>query len=297
MDKLYSPATVKKIINEYGFNISKSLGQNFLADKNIVDKIIEGAEISSDDLVIEIGPGLGVLTAAAAERARRVIGIEIDSVLIPILKETLAGYKNIRIINEDFLKTNMYDLISRADLGNKEKFSGVKLIGNLPYYISSPIIMKVLREQAEKSLNIQSLTVMMQKEVGERIRATPGSKTYGALSIAVQYYCTVDTVAKVPGSVFVPKPKIDSVVLRLKIRENPPVKLKDEAIFFSLVKTSFSQRRKTLRNSLVGIREMDKTAVITLLNSARIDPVRRAETLSLDEFAAVANLLAEKVNL
>jgi ribosomal RNA small subunit methyltransferase A len=209
MDKLYSPATAKKIINKYDFRISKSLGQNFLTDRNIVENIIRSAGIEKEDLVIEVGPGMGVLTAAAAERARRVIGIEIDENLIPILKETLKEYDNVRIIRGDFLKMDLSQLIREAPEGNREGFANVKLIGNLPYYITSPIIMKVLEEQANGILGIQSLTIMMQKEVADRIRAVPGTKAYGALSVAVQYYCTVDMVAVVSKEVFIPKPKVD----------------------------------------------------------------------------------------
>jgi 16S rRNA (adenine1518-N6/adenine1519-N6)-dimethyltransferase len=291
-DKLYSPAVTKEIINRYDFHLSKSLGQNFLVDGNIVRSIIEGAEIEKDDLVIEVGPGLGVLTAAAADKADTVVGIEIDSNLIPILKETLKGHDNVHIINDDFLKTDLDKLIS--GYWNKGRFGGVKFIGNLPYYITSPIIMRILEEQSSKSLNIKSMTFMMQREVGERIKAMHGSKAYGTLSIAVQYYCSVKAVVTVPKTVFVPRPKVDSIVLNLEIMKEPLVKVSDSTVFFSLVKTSFSQRRKMLANSMVGIKGMDKPQIESVLYSAGIDPMRRAETLTLDEFAAIANIISEK---
>lgn len=295
MDKLYSPTTTKKIINKYGFRISKSLGQNFLTDRNIVDNIIRGAGIEKEDLVIEVGPGMGVLTAAAAEKARRVIGIEIDENLIPILRETLKEYDNVRIVRGDFLKMDLGALIREtregAAAGNPESFANVKFIGNLPYYITSPIIMKVLEEHAKGMYDIQSLTVMIQKEVADRIRAVPGTKAYGALSVAVQYYCAVEMVAVVSKEVFVPKPKVDSAVLHLSIRKEPPVKLLDPAMFFAVVKAGFGQRRKTLLNSLTGLSGMDKQQIQSLLNRAGIDPARRAETLTLHEFAVIANLV------
>jgi len=298
MDKLYSPTTAKMIMNKYGFRISKSLGQNFLTDRNIVDIIIRGAGIEEGDLVIEVGPGMGVLTAAAAEKARRVIGIEIAENLIPILRETLKEYDNVRIIQGDFLKMDLGELIreakeeaGEAEKGNRESFTGVKIIGNLPYYITSPIIMKVLEEYAYGVLGIQSLTVMIQKEVADRIRAVPGTKAYGALSVAVQYYCVVETVTVVSKEVFIPKPKVDSAVLRLSMREEPPVKLLDPAVFFAVVKAGFGQRRKTLLNSLTGLKGMDKQQIQSLLERAGIDPGRRAETLDLQEFAAIANLV------
>ncbi|GAB1475933.1 16S rRNA (adenine(1518)-N(6)/adenine(1519)-N(6)) -dimethyltransferase RsmA [Bacillota bacterium] len=294
MDKLYSPAVVQEIIDKYGFHFSKSLGQNFLTDGNIVESIIRGAGIGKDDLVIEVGPGLGVLTAAAARQAAKVIAIEIDEKLIPILNDTLKEYENISIIKGDFLKMNLSELIAAEFQGNKGAFAGVKLIGNLPYYITSPIIMKVLEEQAEKPCRIQSLTIMMQKEVGDRIKAAPGSKTYGAFSVAVQYYCSIKVVATVPKSVFMPQPKVDSLVLNLIVRDEPPVKVDYPQRFFDVVKAAFAQRRKTLLNSLTGVCGLDRMQVAAMLASAGIDPMRRAETLGLGEFAAIADLVGEE---
>ena len=213
--KLYAPSTIKDIKERYGFKLSKSLGQNFLTDKNIIDRIVESAEIGPDDLVIEIGPGIGVITREASEAAKKVIAVEIDKNLIPILEETLGDCDNVEIINRDILKTDVNELIRNC----KECFSGVKIIGNLPYYITTPIIMKLLEDEVKAD----SITIMMQKEVADRIKAMPGTKAYGALSVAVQYYCTVEAVVNVPKDVFVPQPKVDSTVLRLSIREEKPV--------------------------------------------------------------------------
>ena len=279
--KLYAPSTIKDIKERYGFKLSKNLGQNFLTDKNIIDRIIESAEIGPDDLVIEIGPGIGVITREAAETARKVIAVEIDKNLIPILKETLSDVDNVEIVNQDILKTDVSQLI--ASLG--DSISGVKIIGNLPYYITTPIIMKLL----EDGVKANSITVMMQKEVADRIKAFPGSKAYGALSVAVQYYCTVEAVVNVPKEVFVPQPKVDSTVLRLNIREEAPVKLLNREIFFRCVKAGFGQRRKTLLNSLMGIEGITKEGVKAALEAAGIDPSRRAETLDLEEFAKLSN--------
>ena len=294
MDKLYSPATAQKIINKYEFQISKSLGQNFLTDRNIVNSIIRGSGIEEEDLVIEVGPGMGVLTQAAAEHAKFVIGIEIDNKLIPVLDETLNGYNNIRIINEDFLKIDLASVIRDAYEGNKEGFKGVKLIGNLPYYITSPIIMKVLEDRSKEVRKIQSMTIMMQKEVADRIRAVPGTKEYGTISIAVQYYCNVDPIINVSKEVFLPKPKVDSTVLRLTLRDNAPVELINPDIFFAAIKAGFGQRRKTLLNSLTGLYGMDRQQIIKTLDTSGIDPARRAETLNLSEFAALSNAIASR---
>ena len=282
--KLYAPSTIRDIKERYGFKLSKSLGQNFLTDKNIIDRIIEGAGIGPEDLVIEIGPGIGVITSEAAETAKKVIAVEIDKNLIPILKETLADRDNVEIVNQDILKTDVNRLIDDCFRGEGD-FSGVKIIGNLPYYITTPIIMKLL----EDGVKADSITIMMQKEVADRIKAAPGTKAYGALSVAVQYYCTVEAVVNVPKDVFVPQPKVDSTVLKLKIREEKPVELKDREVFFSCVKAGFGQRRKTLLNSLMGVKNITKEVVRESLEAAGIDPSRRAETLDLEEFANLSN--------
>ena len=279
--KLYAPSTIRDIKERYGFKLSKSLGQNFLTDKNIIDRIVESAGIGPGDLVIEIGPGIGVITREAAESAKKVIAVEIDKNLIPILEETLGDCSNVEIVNQDILKTDVNELIR----GCKEGFSGVKIIGNLPYYITTPIIMKLL----EDGVKADSITIMMQKEVADRIKASPGTKAYGALSVAVQYYCTVEAVVNVPKDVFVPQPKVDSTVLRLSIREEKTVELADRDVFFRCVKAGFGQRRKTLLNSLMGVENITKEAVSQALESAGIDPTRRAETLNLEEFAKLSN--------
>ena len=282
--KLYAPSTIREIKERYGFRLTKSLGQNFLTDKNIIDDIIEGADIGENDLVIEIGPGIGVITWEAAQVARKVIAVEIDKNLIPILKDTLAGQDNISIVNADILKTDVNALIDEARAADPE-LAGVKIIGNLPYYITTPIIMKLL----EDGVKADGITIMMQKEVADRIKAAPGTKAYGALSIAVQYYCEVSSVVNVQKEVFVPQPKVDSAVLNLRILADRPADVRDREIFFAVVKAGFGQRRKTLNNSLMGVAGITKEIVADSLAAAGIDPTRRAETLDLQEFAELSN--------
>lgn len=286
MDKLYSPSTMAKIRKKHGFRHSKSLGQNFLSDIHIIEDIVDGSDIEPEDLVIEIGPGMGVLTAAAAERAGKVIAVEIDKKLIPILKETLAEYDNVQVINADIMKTDLTEIVeaNRPTDGGK-----VRVIGNLPYYITTPIIMKLL----EENVPADSITIMMQKEVADRIKAAPGGKDYGALTVAVGFYCTITHVADAPKEVFVPRPKVDSTVIRLDLRKECPVDLIDQKIFFETVKGGFGQRRKTLLNSLTGVRGLPKPEIADALDAAGIDQKRRAETLSLGEFASVANEIAK----
>ena len=282
--KLYSPSTIADIRERYNFQLSRSLGQNFITDRSIIERIVEGAGVGENDLVIEIGPGIGVLTAEAAEAAARVIAVEIDSKLIPILSETLEEYDNIKVINQDILKTDVNKIIEEEKAAGN--FTGaVRIIGNLPYYITTPIIMGLL----ESGVKADSITVMMQKEVADRIKASPGSKTYGAISAAVQYYCIVEQIASVPKEVFVPRPKVDSAVLNLHIRKEKPVELTDEKMFFACIRSGFGQRRKTLLNSLTGTAGLSKEDIRNILSTAGIDPVRRAETLNMEEFAAIAN--------
>lgn len=286
--KLYSPATIKDIRERYGFRLTKSLGQNFLTDKNIIDNIIEASNIGENDLVIEIGPGIGVITKEAAAKAGSVIAVEIDKNLIPILQETLADETNVKIINRDILKTDLTAVIEE-EKKNFPQMESVRIIGNLPYYITTPIIMKLL----EDGVPADSITVMMQKEVADRIKAAPGNKERGALSVAVQYYCQVVKVTDVPKEVFVPAPKVDSTVLRLDIRKEKPVELKDDKLFFKAVKSGFAQRRKTLLNSLASGTGLGKDKIGQILEGAGIDPGRRAETLDIDEFAKIANEMFE----
>ena len=287
--KLYAPSTIQAVKERHNFQLSKSLGQNFITDKSVIEKIVEGSDVTENDLVIEIGPGIGVLTAEAAETAAKVVAIEIDKRLIPILEETLAEYDNIRVVNQDVLKTDINEII----LEEREAGSftgGVKIMGNLPYYITTPIIMGIL----ESGVEADSITIMMQKEVADRIKSSPGGKIYGAISVAVQYYCEVEQVASVPKEVFVPRPKVDSAVLKLAIRKERPVDLIDEKSFFACIKAGFGQRRKTLLNSLTGVNGLAKDDIKEILEEAGIEPSRRAETLDINEFAAIANGVAER---
>ncbi len=278
--ELFSPAAMTRIMRKHGFKNARSLGQNFLTDEGVIEAIIEGSEIAEDDLVIEIGPGLGVLTAAAAEEAGRVVAVEIDSRLIPVLKDTLSYYDNIEIINEDILKLDL-----RRVIEERRPAGEVRIIGNLPYYITTPILMKLLEDRVPAA----SFTVMMQKEVAERIMAEPGSRTYGALTVAVRYYCEVTPVADAPKEYFLPQPKVDSAVIRLDRRKQPAVEPLSEKVFFETVKSGFGQRRKTLQNSITGTRGITKEEAGLVLDRAGVARSRRAETLSLEEFAAVAD--------
>ena len=289
--KLYAPSTIKDIKARHDFQLSRSLGQNFLTDKNIIDKIVEAPEIGPHDLVIEIGPGIGVLTAEAARRAAKVVAVEIDRKLIPILQETLAEFDNIEILNQDILKTDLHKILEQNREYKGQKIEGVKIIGNLPYYITTPIIMKIL----EEGVPADSITIMMQKEVADRLKAPPGSRTYGAISAAVAYYCRVDHVANVPKEVFIPQPKVDSAVLKLSLRKEKPLELANEKLFFQCIKAGFGQRRKTLLNSLTGVGGYTKEQVESALSEAGIDSKRRAETLGIEEFGKVANALQRKI--
>ena len=283
--KLYDPSVIRLIKNKYGFRFSKSLGQNFLTDKNVIDQITEGADITGSDLVIEIGPGIGVLTQAAAEKAGKVVSVEIDHDLIEIMKFTLDGLDNVKIINDNILKTDLAEVIRQE----KGDLTGVKVLGNLPYYITTPIIMKLLEEKP----GADSITVMMQKEVADRLIADPGSKVYGAASVSVQYYSRVTRIADVSKDSFMPQPKVDSAVLRLDVREEPAVHPLNEKHFFGVVRAAFSQKRKTLLNSL-GATGASKEVIREALEEAGIDEKRRAETLSLEDFARVSDALENR---
>ena len=286
--KLYAPSTIQAIREKHNFQLSRSLGQNFITDKSVIEKIVEGAQVKENDLVIEIGPGIGVLTAEAADSAAKVAAVEIDRKLIPILEETLQEYDNIRIINQDILKTDLNEIIrEEREAGS---FTGsVRILGNLPYYITTPIIMGIL----ENGVKADSITIMMQKEVADRIKASPGGKIYGAISVAVQYYCEVEQVASVSREVFIPRPKVDSAVLNLKIRKERPVDVADEKSFFACIKAGFGQRRKTLLNALTGVNGLARDEIKEVLTGAGVDSSRRAETLDIKEFAAIANGVAE----
>lgn len=281
---LCAPETIKYIQKTFGFKNAKGLGQNFLTDPGVIEAMVDAAEIGPEDLVIEIGPGIGVLTDAAAKRAKKVIAIEIDKALLPVLKYTLAHHNNVEIINEDILKVDLNKII-REEAVEKQN---VKIMGNLPYYITTPIITQLL----EKGTRAASITIMMQKEVAERIVSPPGKKSFGALSVAVQYYSNPQKVVSVPKEVFFPIPKVDSEVLILTLLEKPAVEVKDKEMFFRLVKAGFAQRRKTLSNSLKGA-GLDKDAVEKALEDSGIEGSRRAETLSLEEFAALSDALSQ----
>ena len=283
--KLYAASTINEIKAKYGFKLSKSLGQNFLIDKNIIDKIVEESNITEKDTVVEIGPGIGVLTNEVAKYAKNVIAIEIDKNLLPILQETLAEHDNIEVVNSDVLKIDLNELIEAKGAEN------VRFIGNLPYYITTPIIMKIL----EENVNAKSITIMMQKEVADRITAKPGSKNCGAISLAAQYYAEVTKIIDVPRTVFYPHPNVDSAVLRLDIREKKSVSLNDEKVFFDCIKAAFSQRRKMLSNALCMVEGVDKEKVLKALKNAEVDGSRRGETLNMEEFARLANSIGELI--
>lgn len=287
MDKrLSSHKATMEVIRKHGFKFSKSLGQNFLIDDIIIDDIIIGSNIGSDDRVIEVGPGIGTLTREIAGRANKVMAIEIDRNLIPILEETLSEYENVSVVNEDIMKADIKKLIDE-----KLDSHPVKLIANLPYYITTPIIMRFL----EEGINITDIVIMVQKEVAERMNANPGNKTYGALSVAVQYYCDTEIIARVPRHLFVPQPNVDSIVIALRVRDEKKYKVSDEKLFFKIVKASFGQRRKTLLNSLSSMEILSKDEIKEVLNESGIDEKRRGETLSLDEFALLSNIMYKKV--
>ncbi len=283
--KLYQPSTIKEIRDKYGFRFSKGLGQNFLTDKNIIDSIIEGSGVTADDLVIEIGPGIGVITRELAEIAHKVIAIEIDTNLLPILNETLGEFDNVKVLNEDVLKTDLKAIIEGENFPGK-----VRVIGNLPYYITTPIIMKLL----EDAPGIDTITVMMQKEVADRLKAGPGTKDCGAISLMVQYFSDITEIVKVPKTVFVPQPKVDSMVLRLDVKENPAVEVRDPDFMFRVIKAGFGQRRKTLSNALSVLEGYSKDQIKAALAASGIDPVRRGETLDLTEYARLSDALLEE---
>lgn len=282
-----TPSRTREILTKYNFSFKKSLGQNFLIDVNILRNIIKHAGISMDSGVIEIGPGIGSLTEQLAIHAKTVVAYEIDQRLEQVLADTLQNYKNIHLIFKDILEANVHEAIETY-------FSDVKdlhIVANLPYYITTPIVIKLLSDQ----LPITRLTIMIQKEVAARMSAKPKEKDYGSLSIAVQYYTEAKMVMDVSRHVFMPKPKVDSAVLTLTVRQNPPVEVIDESYFFSIVRASFAQRRKTLRNNLTThFKDRLPREVITeTIKKVNIDPQRRGETLTIEEFATLANAFYE----
>lgn len=282
MKNLASPKVLKEILAESGFKFSKSLGQNFLIDENVLEKIISGANIDKSTNVIEIGPGFGTLTQRLCQNAKKVVAIEIDKTAIPILKNNLEDFDNINIINDDVLKCDLKKII-------KDEFGGgsVTIAANLPYYITTPIIMHIL----ESRIDAENLCIMIQKEVAERIVAKEGTKDYGALSIAVNYYAVPRMICHVPPSSFIPMPKVSSAVISLDIRKEPPVSVNSEKGFFKVVKAAFAQRRKTLLNALSNSPAipMAKDEILNVLIECGIDEKRRGETLTLQDFADITN--------
>lgn len=279
MMEIANPSNTKEILRKHNLNLKKSLGQNFLIDNNILDKIVATANLTKEDTVIEIGPGIGSLTQKMAEVAGKVIAVELDDRLIPVLKESLNGYDNIEIVHGDALAVDFSTLTDGS----------FKLVANLPYYITTPIIMRLL----EEDFDVEKIVVMVQKEVGERMAASPGGKDYGILSIAVQYYSDPEVAFVVPHTVFIPQPKVESVVMDLKIREEANVDLLDEDFFFKVVKSAFHQRRKTIRNSLskAPYLSLSRDLIDQALEKVGIDPRRRAEKLDIEVFAQLSNAL------
>lgn len=282
-----TPKKTKDILSKHTFSFKKSLGQNFLIDVNTLEKIIRHAGISQTSGAIEIGPGIGALTEQLAIHAENVVAYEIDQRLLPVLEDTLHAYHNIDIIYQDILEADVADAINARFHNDQD----VHIIANLPYYITTPILMKLLHEK----LPVASMTVMIQKEVADRMAAAPNSKEYGSLSIAVQYYTCAKVVMQVPKTVFMPQPNVDSGVLKLTIREKPPVDVHDETQFFKIVRACFMQRRKTLRNNLVSHFKTDypKEQISRWLEKAGIDGTRRGESLTMEEFATLANTIYE----
>jgi len=284
MGNLSSPKLVKEIINKYGFHFNKGLGQNFLIDGNILHQIINASEIDRSTGVIEIGPGIGVLTQEIAEKAGKVVAIELDSHLIPILKETLSDYDNVKIINDNALKVDMKRIIN-----DEFKNMQVKVVANLPYYITTPIVMKLLEDR----LNIHSMVIMVQKEVADRMVAKPGGKNYGALSVAVQYFTQPRIVTVVQPHSFIPQPKVSSAVIKLDLLDQPLVKVENEERFFKVVKAAFGQRRKTLVNAITNSKDfkITKEELKEILIRLSINENQRGETLSIMQFAALSDAI------
>ena len=284
MATLGIPQNTIAVLQKYNFTFQKKYGQNFLIDSHVLEKIMDAAEIGKDDCVVEIGPGIGTMTQYLAERAGEVVAVEIDKNLIPILTETLADYKNVSIINEDILKVDLNRIVEEKNGGRP-----VKIVANLPYYITTPIIMGLF----ENHVPVKSITVMVQKEVADRMQVGPGTKDYGALSLAVQYYAKPEIVAIVPPNCFIPRPNVASAVIRLTCHEKNPVEVKDEKGMFALIRASFNQRRKTLANSLSNAQNLSLTReqVMEALESMQLSPTIRGEALTLEQFAALADIL------
>ena len=285
MAELGNPKNTIEILQKYDFRTQKKFGQNFLIDPHVLEKIVEAAGITKDDVVLEIGPGIGTMTQYLCESAGEVVAVEIDKNLIPILKETLSAYDNVRIINEDILKVDLAAL--------SEEYGGrpFKVVANLPYYITTPILMTLL----EGRLPLTNITVMVQKEVADRMQSGPGSKDYGALSLGVQYYTEPEIVANVPPNCFLPRPKVGSAVIRLTLHKEPPVSVRDEKLMFQLIRASFNQRRKTLQNGLNNSPDLhfSRERITEAIASLGVSPTVRGEQLTLAQFAALSDYFTE----
>lgn len=285
MEKLVNPQKTIEVIQKHQFGFQKKFGQNFLIDAHVLEKIISSAGIGKEDFVLEIGPGIGTMTQYLAEAAARVVAVEIDKMLIPILEETLLPYPNVTVIHEDVLKVDICRLV-REENGGKP----IKVVANLPYYITTPIIMGLFESQVP----IRSITVMVQKEVAQRMQAGPGSKDYGALSLAVQYYAKPYIVANVPPNCFIPRPAVGSAVIRLTRHDKPPVKVGDESLMFRIIRASFNQRRKTLVNGLNNSPEIpvSKEGIAAAIAKLGVSPSIRGEALTLEQFAQLSDCLS-----
>ncbi len=285
MDKEYiaTPSKTIEIINKYNFAFQKKFGQNFLIDTHVLDKIIAAADITKEDTILEIGPGIGSMTQYLCEKAGQVISIEIDKMLIPILQDNLKDYDNFTLINEDFLKLDIHKLIEEHNCKN------IKVVANLPYYITTPIIMSLF----ENNIPLESITVMVQKEVALRMQASPSTKDYGALSLAIQYYSITEIVANVPPNCFMPRPNVGSAVIKLSLRKDFPYKVDDTDLMFKLVRAAFNQRRKTLVNALGNAANLDysKETILEALEQMELSPTIRGEALSLEQFCTLSNVL------
>lgn len=284
MAELGNPSNTIEVLKKYGFRFQKRYGQNFLIDSHILEKIIEAAEITKEDMVLEIGPGIGTMTQYLAEHAREVVAVEIDKMLIPILEDTLSAYDNVTVINKDILKVDI-EALAREKNGNRP----IKVVANLPYYITTPIIMGLF----ESHTPLASITIMVQKEVADRMQAGPGTKDYGALSLAVQYYAKPEIMMNVSPGCFIPKPNVGSAVIRLTRYEQNPVQVKDEDFLFLLIRAAFGQRRKTLVNSLTNASflSLSKEEILHALSEMGVSETVRGEALTLEAFAKLSNLL------
>lgn len=284
MATLGIPRNTIEVLQKYHFNFQKKYGQNFLIDPSVLEKIVDAAEITKEDCVLEIGPGIGTMTQYLAERAREVVAVEIDRNLIPILEETLAAYDNVSVVNEDILKVDINRIVEEKNGGRP-----IKVVANLPYYITTPIIMGLF----EGRVPLKSITIMVQKEVAGRMQVGPGTKDYGALSLAVQYYARPEIIAHVPPNCFIPRPNVGSAVIRLTRYENPPIQAADEKKMFSLIRASFNQRRKTLVNGLANAPELgvSRERVAEVLAEMGLPAAVRGETLTLEQFARLSDML------